>query len=41
MRSAMDLLSLEYLYIAYTGEKRYMIDEKIEVVPVSAFSAGQ
>ena len=39
MRSAMDLLSLEHLYIAYTGEKRYMIDDKIEVVPVSAFSA--
>ena len=38
MRSAMDLLSLEHLYIAYTGTKRYMLDEKIEVLPVSAFA---
>ena len=38
MRSAMKLLKLEYLYIAYTGTRRYMLDEKIEVLPVSAFA---
>ncbi|CAA6680026.1 MULTISPECIES: ATP-binding protein [unclassified Lentimonas] len=38
MRSAMQLLSLEHLYIAYTGTKRYMLDEKIEVLPVSVFA---
>jgi predicted AAA+ superfamily ATPase len=40
MRSAMQWLSLEHLYIAYTGTKRYMLDETIEVLPVSAFAGG-
>lgn len=35
MRSAMKLLSLEHLYIVYTGSKRYMLDEKIEALPVN------
>ncbi|MGJ8637797.1 MAG: ATP-binding protein [Opitutaceae bacterium] len=39
MRSAMKLLSLEHLYIAYTGSKRYMLDEQIEVLPVSALAS--
>lgn len=38
MRSAMQLLKLEYLYIAYTGTKRYMLEEGIEVLPVSTFA---
>lgn len=38
MRSAMKLLKLEHLYIAYTGTKRYMLDEKIEVLPISALA---
>ena len=38
MRSAMKLLSLEHLYIAYTGNKRYMLDERIEVLPVSTLA---
>lgn len=38
MRSAIKLLKLEHLYVAYTGTKRYMLDEKIEVLPVTAFA---
>jgi predicted AAA+ superfamily ATPase len=37
IRSAMQLLKLEKLYIAYTGTKRYFLDENIEVLPVSEF----
>jgi hypothetical protein len=38
MRSAMKLLSLEHLYVVYTGTKRYMLDEHIEALPVSALA---
>lgn len=38
MRSAMKLLSLDHLYVAYTGTKRYYLDEQIEVLPLSAFA---
>lgn len=37
MRSAMKILSLEHLYVAYTGTKRYLLDEHIEALPVSGF----
>lgn len=36
IRSAIELLNLDQLYIAYTGTKRYWLDEKIEVLPASA-----
>ncbi len=38
MRSAMKILSLEHLYVAYTGTKRYLLDEHIEALPVSGFA---
>ena len=40
MRSAMTLLSLEHLYVVYTGSKHYMLDETIEVLPVSLLIKG-
>jgi len=39
MRSAIDLLNLERLYIVYTGTKRYPLDDKIEVLPASELAA--
>lgn len=39
IRSAIELLNLDQLYIAYTGTKRYWLDEKIEVLPASAFAS--
>lgn len=39
IRSAIELLKLDQLYIAYTGTKRYWLDEKIEVIPASAFAS--
>jgi len=41
MRSAMELLQLEHLFVAYTGTKRFLLDEAIEAMPVSAFAAAQ
>lgn len=41
MRSAIDLLQLEHLYVAYTGTKRFLLDEAIEAIPVCAFAGDQ
>lgn len=38
MRSAMKLLSLEHLYVAYSGTKRYLLDKNVEALPLSVFA---
>ena len=39
IRSAIELLNLEHFYIAYTGTKRYRLDENIEVLPVTELTS--
>lgn len=38
MRSAIDELSLEHLWVVYPGNKKYVLDKKITVLPISDIS---
>ena len=40
MRIARDDLSLDALYVAYPGTRRYSLEDRIEVVPLAAFAGG-
>ena len=40
MRIAMRDLGLDALYVVYPGNRRYLLADRIEVVPLSAFVAG-
>lgn len=36
MRSAMKLLSLQHLYVVYSGSRRYLLDDNVEALPVTS-----
>ena len=38
MRSAIKLLSLQHLYVAYSGSKQYLLDETIEALPITSLA---
>lgn len=38
MRAALSDLKLDHLWVVYPGDKRYLLDEKIEVLPVTSLA---
>jgi hypothetical protein len=38
MRSALSDLKLDHIWVVYPGDKRYLLDEKIEVLPVTSLT---